>query len=206
MKVTRVKIIIERDPMTKIPKVVAPWEVPIFRSQYGDSKVEILGEQEVMLADDEELPEAKEEYFRLRQQFGIDPDTKQSHADLVYGRGQDGIDKLEKAINASKKGDLEDVQKVVDGKGKLDPATQEAREKATRDPLEDEFANQSNADLIGAAAGGPGDVTESSARDAARLAAQRAEQTAIAAGKVAQVALNAEANAKAEADAAKGRK
>jgi hypothetical protein len=155
MKIKVIRIIITRDPMTKIPKEVFPWEVPIYRSQYGDEKVAIVGEAKDV--EREQLADPQEEYFRLRQQFGIDPDTKQSHADIVYGRGQDGIDKLEKAMNASKRsGDVEAAQKVVDGKGKLDPETAEKREGAYRDVVGDEFTEQSNNSVIGAASGEPG--------------------------------------------------
>lgn len=137
-KIKFVEVIIERDPMTKIPKEVLPWEVPIYRAQYGDEKVEILGEVER----EHDTLEPAEEYSRLRQQFGIEPDTKQSFADIVYGRGQPGVDALEKAMKAGKSGKLESkvegAQKVVDG-GKVDKEKSEAREGAYRDPLEDEF-------------------------------------------------------------------
>ncbi len=161
-KIKAINIIIERDPMTKIPKTVKPWEVPIYRSQYGDEKVQIVGDPVVF---EGELPEAQEEYYRLRLVFGIDTDTKQSHTDLVYGRGQDGIDKLEKAIKASAAGDFEAAQKLIDGKGKVSPDVAEARENAKRDPLADEFTTQSQADIVGAAAGGPGDVSNAGGKN-----------------------------------------
>lgn len=139
------QVIIHRDPMTKIPKEVLPWEVPIYRAQYGDEKVEILGEVER----EYEALEPAEEYSRLRQQFGIEPDTKQSFADIVYGRGAAGVDALEKAMKAGKSGKLEakveGAQKVVDG-GKPDKDKAEAREAAYRDPLDDEFLGKPTAD------------------------------------------------------------
>lgn len=151
-----IRIIIERDPMTKIPKTVMPWEVPIFRNQYGDEKIEILGETTVEV---DEVPEAQDEYSRLRLQFGIDTDTKQSHTDIVYGRGADGVEKLAKAIKAAgKTGDVEAAQKVADDGRKPDKETAAVRANAHRDPLADEFADQQQSDIVGAASGGPGAV------------------------------------------------
>lgn len=138
MKCNFKTIEIERDPMTKIGKVVAPWEVPVYRSQYGDDKVLIYDKDvEVEVT---ELPDAKEEYLRLRDVFGIEPDTKQSHVDIVYGRGAQAIEPLERAIKGSIAGDVEKAQKVVDGNGKIDKDQTDRREKAYVDRAEDGLA------------------------------------------------------------------
>lgn len=166
MKATVVNIVIERDPMTKIPKQVRPWEVPLFRLQYGDDKVLVGEAVEVEMVDSKADPDPTEEYMRLRQNFGIEPDTKQSIADIAYGRGQQGIDNLEKAIKAASKGkaekSIDGPQLIVDQAGnpkaKPSPDAVEAREQAVADPL-DAVVEQSNNSVIGAAAGGPGDVS-----------------------------------------------
>lgn len=190
-----VRVLIERDPMTKIPKEVRAWEVPVLRSQYGDGKVEIVGEGTP--ASGEEI-DPREEYMRMRQVYGIESDTKQSHVDLIYGRGEQGVEALEKAMNKAKgaksvKAAVEGAQKVVDTrenpKAKPSPDVVEAREESHRDPLDSEFADQDNSSIVGAAAGGPGDVTgvqtgantsaaaaaAGAAASAAVLAAQNAE-------------------------------
>ncbi len=164
MKATVVNVVIERDPMTKIPKQVRPWEVPLYRLQYGDGNVEIGKSEEVEMDDLQAEPDALEEYMRLRQQFGIEPDTKQSIADIAYGRGQQGIDNLRDAIAKSGKGKdaIAGPQLIVDQRGnpkaKPSPDVVEAREEAVADPL-DAVVEQSNNSVIGAAAGGPGDVS-----------------------------------------------
>lgn len=174
MKINLASILIERDTVTKIPKHVWPWEVPIYRLQYGDEKVEILGDKSEVEVD--ELPDALEEYTRLRLQFGIEPDTKQSFADIAYGRGQSGVDALEKAIKASKgkdvKAGIEGAQREVDG-GKPDRERTERREAAYKgeESADDAFTHASNNDIIGAAAGGPGDVSGQEP-DAASVRAQ----------------------------------
>ena len=164
MKIKAVNILITRNPMTIIPKTVKPWEVPVFRSQYGDEAISIVGDAVPVEVDD--LPDPQEEYTRLRMIFGIDTDTKQSHADIVYGRGQNGVDLLAKAIKASAvSGDVESAQKVVDGSRKLTAEEKEVRADAHRDPLAEEFADQSNQSVLGAASGGPGDVSAAGAAD-----------------------------------------
>ena len=164
MKIKAVNILITRDPMTKIPKTVKAWEVPVFRSQYGDEAIAIVGDPVEIEVD--ELPDAQEEFTRLRMVFGIESDTRQSHADIVYGRGQAGVDQVAKVIKASAvSGDVEAAQKVADNGRKLTADEKEVRENAHRDPLAEEFADQSNNDVLGASAGGPGDVSAAGAAD-----------------------------------------
>lgn len=144
-KITFKMIVVERDPMTKIPKQAAPWEVPVYRSLYGDEKVEILGENQDREVEIAELPDAGEEYLRMRDVFGIEPDTKQSHVDIVYGRGAQAIKPLEAAIKASVAGDIEKAQAVVDKeRGGVDNDTLARRKEqyADDDNGIDEFATQ----------------------------------------------------------------
>lgn len=138
MKINAIHILIERNPMTTIPKTVWAWELPLYRSQYGDEAVQIIGDPQS--ADIDDLPDAKEEFLRLRQIFGVDGDTKQSHAELVYGRGLDGVEKLGKAIKASVKGDAEAVQKVADAGRKISDEQKETRADSHVDPLADEVS------------------------------------------------------------------
>lgn len=133
MKRKLLRILIDRDPMTKIPKTVAPWEVPVFREQYGEEKVIIEGVHEIEV---DELPEAGEEFARMRQVFGINPDDKSSYVDNVYGRGKAGVEALEKAINSTaSKADPEIAQGVVDGKAKVSKEVAEQRAAAKRHPV-----------------------------------------------------------------------
>lgn len=192
MKCNFKQIEIERDPMTKIGKLVAPWEVPVFRSQYGDEKVLIYDKDvEVEIAD---LPDATEEYLRLRDVFGIEPDTKQSHVDLVYGRGAQAIKPLEQAIKASVAGDVEAAQKVVDGKAGVDKDVAERRAKAypdSEDNAMDAFTTQKS-DVgpkanrgLAAEVNEAADVRDAEAAQARADAAKGAQALIAAAGDVA---------------------
>lgn len=152
MKFQVVRILIDRDPMTKIPKDVYPWEVPIFRVQYGEDKVQIIETKTPIFVEREDEPEAYDEYVRMRQFYGIEPDTKQSIVDIAYGRGQPGIDAIEKAIKASllketaKKptkaatakavqGAVEGAQEVADGDNPPSDEVLQQRADAYVDPL-----------------------------------------------------------------------
>jgi len=189
MKVNFKQIEIERDPMTKIGKLVAPWEVPVYRSQYGDEKVLIYDKDvEVEIAD---LPNATEEYLRLRDVFGIEPDTKQSHVDLVYGRGAQAIKPLEDAIKGSISGDVEKAQKVVDGKNGVDKETAERRAKAypdSEDNAMDAFTTQKSDVGPKENRGLAKEVNEASAAADADAAKLRADQAAGASALIAAAA------------------
>ena len=111
--INAINILIDRNPMTKIPKTAWAWEVPLYRSQYGDEAVQIIGEPVPRPV--AEVPDAHDEFARLRGIFGVDADTKQSHTELVYGRGLDGVEKLGKAIKAWQR----DVKVAMIGSGGL---------------------------------------------------------------------------------------
>lgn len=136
--INAINILIDRNPMTKIPKTAWAWEVPLYRSQYGDEAVQIIGEPVPRPV--AEVPDAHDEFARLRGIFGVDADTKQSHTELVYGRGLDGVEKLGKAIKASVKGGAEAVQKVADAGHKISDEQKEARADSHVDPLADEVS------------------------------------------------------------------
>lgn len=136
MKATFNTVLILRDAMTKIPKLVPAWEVPILRSQYGDENVQFLPEN--MEVEISEMPDAKEEFARLKMVYGTEDETKQTHADIAYGRGEAGLKQFEAAMRASIKGDPEAAQAVSDKHQgiKATAEVKDAREKAYLDPLE----------------------------------------------------------------------
>lgn len=139
MKIVCKSILIVRDPMTKTAKLVKPWEVPAYRSKFGDEAVIISGNDVEVEVD--ELPDAEEESSRLRQLFGVEDETKQSHIDIVYGRGQAGIKALEAAMKASVAGDVEKAQAASDKSQGFKPneVVKEVRENAhVDDPLADD--------------------------------------------------------------------
>lgn len=94
MKAMYREIEIERDSMTKIPKVVPEWEVPIYESKFGEA-VTIGDEVEVEV---DAIPDPREEFARLVAVHDVDEATKQPHAELAYGRGSQAAKALTRAI------------------------------------------------------------------------------------------------------------
>lgn len=88
-----VAIIIELNKVTKLPKVVPAWHLPVYLEKFGEM-VEV-GEYQTKSVDE---IVATEELDRMRGYFGVDPDTKQSYFDVVYGRGPRALDALEDAM------------------------------------------------------------------------------------------------------------
>lgn len=98
MEVKAYEIIIERDPMTKVPKVIPAWELDIYQDKYPE-KIEISKETTFHV---DELPDPIEEADRLRSVLGAEKETGVPHFDNVYGRGRPGVDLFEKAIHAAR--------------------------------------------------------------------------------------------------------
>lgn len=100
MQIATVQIVIERDPMTKISKEVPAWELDCYQEKYPE-KIEVTGEG---VADVEELPDAHQEYARMANFFGSttgDNDENLVVMTEVFGRGREGVEKLNKAIHAA---------------------------------------------------------------------------------------------------------
>lgn len=101
MQLEHVHILIERDAMTKIPKVIRPWELPVYEAMYDDGEEDggagfsVVGNITIEV---DEVPDAAEEFTRLRAFYGVDG-TGQPYADIAYDRGRKGVAMLRKAIN-----------------------------------------------------------------------------------------------------------
>lgn len=96
--VKAVDVIIERDPMTKIPKRILDWELPIYQEKYPTG-IEVIGDAVEHV---DELPDAEAEANRMRVLHGADPKTGAVYFDDVYGRGRAGVAEFEKAIHAAR--------------------------------------------------------------------------------------------------------
>jgi len=94
-------ILIDRDMVTKIPKAVWLWEVPIIEAKFGEGRVQIRGvEQHEIKA----LPDAETEFDRLTRCHGFDDGsngTNRSYLEMAYGPGKVGMKALADAIKES---------------------------------------------------------------------------------------------------------
>ena len=99
MKIKTINIVISRDPMSKLPKSIWPWELEMFNLQWPGGLVEVIGEGEPR--ERAELPDAQVEYNRLLRTFGQEQDTGINLVDIAFERGPKGVKLLEKAIKAA---------------------------------------------------------------------------------------------------------
>lgn len=97
MKIKTINVTISRDPMSKLPKTVWPWELPLLHLQWPGGLVEEIGEDEA----ERELPDPEVEYARLNRTYGAEEETKLNLCVIEYGRGAAGVKALEKAMKAA---------------------------------------------------------------------------------------------------------
>ncbi len=99
MRIRYVSLLLVRDPMAKINKVVPAWEVPMLREVYGQGQIE--DEQETVVDAPEPVP-PDVEMARLIKHYGRekrgDGSTGETFASLAYGRGDAGVRALEKLM------------------------------------------------------------------------------------------------------------
>lgn len=137
MKVTYPIIAIKKGVMATIAKSVPSWHVPVYRLKFGDDNVHVVGKREVEVDENEETT-PRAELLRMREQFGVESDTKQSFVDLAFGRGPEAVDRLDKLMSAAEKsGDPEDAQSAFDKERGFKPSKEvvEKRKAAYRDPV-----------------------------------------------------------------------
>lgn len=87
-----------RDTNHSVSTAFAPWELPILEYLYEAGNVQIQSELEVNDAG-RELPEAGDEFARLVGRYGRNTDTGVSHAEEVFGRGNQGVKALAALID-----------------------------------------------------------------------------------------------------------
>jgi len=92
------KVLVTRDPMTKIGRRIWPWELPILEAMFGI--VEVTGSEAVVR---DSLPDPAEELIRLSDMYGVEEESKQPYAEVAYGRGRVGIRELANEIANSTK-------------------------------------------------------------------------------------------------------
>jgi hypothetical protein len=135
-----VRILIERDPMTKVPRDVFPWEVPLYEAKFGDaesgaSSIEVMGDatdgagEPIALG---EMPDAQQEFQRLRNAFGADADRRMSYVELAYGVASAGVKALGREIAEAYGVEVEKPKSTAKGRA---AKVQQALES---DPLADE--------------------------------------------------------------------
>lgn len=93
MRYERVKIV--RDPHTVYNRPVLPWEIAILEFTFGEGNVERL---EAVVDTDTKYPDPKEEFHRLQQTYGSDPESGIPYVASVYGQAGSGVRAIAQAI------------------------------------------------------------------------------------------------------------
>jgi len=95
IKVLCLLVIIEQNPMSKVPKLVPAWHEELLLEKFGEDRVK-MQEQVVR----ELAPVVlEEEIQRLMAQYGVDEETRVPIFQTVYGRGSAGARRLQAAID-----------------------------------------------------------------------------------------------------------
>lgn len=104
-------VVIRLNEMTAVPKELPPWELAVLEAVHENTEIISEGVWP------HELPDARAEFDRLEKVYGVQDDTKQSYASLVYGAGVLGIRALRKAIadEAAIEPEEVDEEEEVDG-------------------------------------------------------------------------------------------
>lgn len=95
MRAKTTLVVVSIGPMSKVPKLVWNWEIPVLEELYA---LEVVSEGE---DDISKLPEVNSEFARMQDAYGSDEKTGVSHVENAYGRGKAGISELKKAIAKS---------------------------------------------------------------------------------------------------------
>ena len=101
-------ILLVQDKMTTTPKVVPVWEVALYKDRFVVESVTDAPAEYKLPAE----VDAVAEYQRLAGVHGRDPETRLLLVEREFGRGDEGIEKLQKAIDKALSGP---------GKAKADP-------------------------------------------------------------------------------------
>ena len=102
------RVLIKRDTNTVHNRAVPPWEIPVLEFLFEDGNVtptEVFEEVAI------EYPEANQEFHRLTQCYGSDPQNGTPYVAAVYGNAGAGIRALRKAIADAKVEDEEAATK-----------------------------------------------------------------------------------------------
>jgi 4-hydroxyphenylpyruvate dioxygenase-like putative hemolysin len=127
MKIAIYNVVVDRDNMTKPSKKPWAWELPVLESKFPGGLVHVNGRTFV---ESDSLPDPAEEFARLQNQYGVDADTKQSHAELAYDRGDRGIALIAKVINGSEWNEKKEAAAAVRAAKAAAVAAEKALKKA----------------------------------------------------------------------------
>lgn len=96
-KAPYVVAVIHKDAVEHLPVTVHAFEVPVLQQVHGTDKVVIDEGADLPGGLVEADFDPEEEFARLEQRYGFDPDTKQSYVAQAYGGARGFFEALEKS-------------------------------------------------------------------------------------------------------------
>ncbi len=92
---------VRRSEISSIATKVLPWDIPVLEFLHGVENVIVHGE-----CDEHRVIDGpQQEFTRMENAYGRDPETNQSYVSQVYGNGGIGIAKLAQFMDEQGKGD-----------------------------------------------------------------------------------------------------
>lgn len=131
MKLRAHKVIVIRDEMTRIPRTVWHWELPLLQAAHPDGYV--IDRKIEVEEDRDELPDAAAEYARLTAAYGREPESKRDYTEMVLGYGAQGVKALGELLKESVVGAKPSKKKKA---SKKKATAKKAETDAPDDPLE----------------------------------------------------------------------
>jgi hypothetical protein len=107
-KLKAVLFLITQNPMSTVPKWVPEYHAELIVAKYGEAAA--VADEAVMEFD---IPDLDTEIERLREYYGVDPETNIGIFDSVYGRSHIGKRKFAEDFHAAH---VEDAPKAAEGK------------------------------------------------------------------------------------------
>lgn len=96
MQIRYVNCVVVRDPMMKVPRQIPAWELPMLKQVYGEGNVEDI---ETFVTDAPQPLSPEDELSRMIKAYGRekrgDGSAGEAWAHIAYGRGADGINRLD---------------------------------------------------------------------------------------------------------------
>lgn len=102
------EIVVNRSEHHSVRRLVGAWEIPVLQYEYGPEKVVIDGFKK----DGRPYPDPGSEYERLSLRYGVDVENGQTKAALAYGQGAMGVAAIRNLMDAEKKAEAEEGDKL----------------------------------------------------------------------------------------------
>lgn len=132
MKIRVLEVTVIRDKMTRVPKTIWPWELPVLEERYPGGLVTV--DDDTQTVERDALPDPDLEFARLGKMYGEEKGTSIPLIFNAYGRGRAGVAALAKEIKAA--GKAPPKKKVTPKKAAAKKATPKKEPETPQQPVD----------------------------------------------------------------------